>query len=163
MLVIALLAEIVIIIVTMSVCIPPKCDHKEIGKMYSFQFENSTADHYVKPYCLNCGETFKSTSFRGTPVDNSFREAIAEHSDSIEIVGGEYYTVTAIVTLGDYDIHKTRINCKVQNETTIVAFSVEFGEGFEEAVALLEKGQEITFRGRFSDNGCSFTDCELIE
>ena len=38
----------------------------------------------------------------------------------------------------------------------------ETREEFKELVKLVEKGEEITFRGRFYDGGCGFTDCELI-
>jgi hypothetical protein len=50
----------------------------------------------------------------------------------------------------------------VENENFIVGFNVEFREEFREQIKLTEEGAEITFRGRFYDVGCGFTDCELI-
>lgn len=141
---------------------PPKCEHEGKGEIFSFQSPGSTALGYVKPYCENCNHYFGYTLFQETPDDFSYLEVIREHSDGEDIVGGEYYTMTAIVTLGDYDSMKTRVRCKVRNENIIVEFSVEFREEFEDAVALLESGDEITFRGKFYDTGCGWTDCELI-
>jgi hypothetical protein len=138
-----------------------KCEH-EMGKQFSFQPQKSTAASHVKPYCKNCNNSFGYTMFRGTPDDLSYLEAVRAHSDRDEIVGGEYYTVTAVVTLGDYQVTETRIRCKVESGNIIVGFSVKFREGFEESVALLEEGDEITFRGRLYDEGYGFTDCELI-
>lgn len=143
---------------------PEKCEHENTIKVYSFQFENSTAASSYKTSCVDCKNyPVNSTSFRGTPTDQSYLEAVKEHSDIIEVVPGEYYTVTAIVSIEDYDFHKTRINCKVENKDCIVGFSVEFREGFEELVSFLEKGDEITFRGKLYDTGFGFTDCELIK
>ena len=73
-----------------------------------------------------------------------------------------YYTMTATVTWEDYDYHKTKIRCQVQSDNIIVSFWIEFREGFEAAVGLYDEGDEIRFRGRFYDEGCGFTDCELI-
>lgn len=137
-------------------------DEHEIGKMFSFQFEGSTAASYIKPFCEHDGHVYISTTFRGTPDDLSYLDVVAEHSDGDEIVWGEYYTVTATVTLADYDFTKTRVRCQVQSDNIIVNFSVEFRDGFEESVALVDEGDEITFRGRFYDEGCGFTDSELI-
>ena len=134
----------------------------EPGKMFSFQFQGSTAMSYVKPYCEHPGHIYISTSFRGTPNDLSYLEAIKANSDSDEIVGGEYYTVTATVALGDHDYIKTRIRCQIESEDILVGFSVEFREGFEEAVGALKKGDTVAFRGRYYDEGCGFTDAELI-
>jgi hypothetical protein len=134
----------------------------EPGKKFSFQFQGSTAMSYVRPYCEHPGHVYIATSFRGTPNDLSYLEAIRVNSDSDKIVWGEYYTMVATVTLADYDFNRTRVHCKVQSENIIVNFSVEFREGFEELVSLLDDGDEITFRGRFYDEGCGFTDCELI-
>ena len=79
---------------------------------------------------------------------------------------GQYYTVTAIVTLADYSSNdKARVTCKVENEDYIVGFSVEFREEFKNTAGCesLEEGEKITFRGRFYDEGCGFTDCELVD
>lgn len=135
----------------------------EHGKIFSFQPKGSTAPSNVKPFCES-GEcrNLGYTLFRGTPNDLSYLGAIEEHSDGSGMIGGEYYTVTATVVLADYDFTKTRVRCQVQSDNIIVNFSVEFRDGFEESVALVDEGDEITFRGRFYDEGCGFTDSELI-
>ena len=147
-----IIAFIVIGIVVVA-CLPEPCEH-EMGKTFSFQFEGSSATSYMKPFCKKCDHSFSYTNFRGTPSDTSYLEAIKEHSDGGEIVGGGYYTLTATVTNGDYDMQRTRVNCKVQSDGIVVMFSVEFREEFKEAVALLDTGDEITFRGKFYDTGC---------
>lgn len=139
-----------------------KCEHEEMGNTFHFQFENSTAASYMRPFCKNCDEVFGHKNFRGTPIDLSFLEAIVENSDGTEIVGGEYYTMKVIMMSGCSDFDRLRIGCKVQNEDAIVYFSAEFQEEFRDAVKEVHMGDEITFRGRFYDNGCGFTDCELI-
>ena len=139
-----------------------QCEHEEMGTIFAFQFQNSTASSSTQPFCKECHQRFRATRFRGTPDDLSYLEVIREHSDGNEIVGGEYYTITAIVTLADYDFQKTTLKCKVESEDIVVAFSVEFKDGFEDAVALLDEGDEITFRGRLYDEGCGWTDCELL-
>lgn len=138
-----------------------KEEHK-IGKRFVFQFQGSTAASYVKRFCEHPGHFYVASLFRGTPNDLSYLDVIAEYSDSDEIVWGEYYTMTATIVHGDYDYFKTRINCEVQSDDIIVYFSVEFRGEFEEAVGLLTEGDQVVFRGRFYDEGCGFTDCELI-
>jgi hypothetical protein len=89
-------------------------------------------------------------------VDKSYLEAIKEHSDGNEILPGEYYTVTATVPMGLSGI------CEVENEDYIVRFHVAFNDEFIELVNSIDDDAEITFRGRFYDTGCGFTDCELL-
>ena len=135
----------------------------EHGKIFSFQPQGSTAASNVRPFCENGDHYYLGyTLFRGTPDDVSYLEVIREHGGGKEIVGGEYYTITATVVLGDYDFDRTRIRCEVRSDGIIVNFSVDFQEVFEESVASFDSGDEITFRGRFYDEGCGFTDCELI-
>ena len=154
---------ILMVVIALVIFTPPKCEHTQITKHFSFQFQGSTASSNVRQYCEECNSYVDNPSlFKGNPEDLSYLEVVKAHSDGDEIVGGEYYTMTAIVTLGDYDTQKTRINCRVQSENIIVWFSVEFREEFEDAVTLLQEGDEITFRGRYYDTGCGFTDCELI-
>lgn len=136
----------------------------EHGKIFSFQFKGSTAMSSVRPYCeskehFNLGYSL----FRGTPSDTSYLDVIREHSDSDEIVWGEYYTITATVSTGDHDFNRVRIDCKVQSDNVIVGFSVEFREEFGKDMKDVEVGDIVTFRGRFYDEGCGFTDCELID
>jgi hypothetical protein len=143
---------------------PKPTGKHEHGKIFSFQPKGSTAYDYVKPWCKSRECVYPGYSlFRGTPSDTSYLDVIGEHIDSDEIIGGEYYTVTATVTLADYDFARTRLGCKVQNDDIIVYFSVDFREEFEDAVGLLEEGDEVTFRGRFYDVGCGWEDCELIK
>ena len=152
---------IAIILIVVFVA-PGRCEHDAMVKLFSFQFENSTAMSTIKPYCNDCNQYFGHTYFRGNPNDTSYLEALRENSDSDEIVAGEYYTITAIVTFADYYTHEKRIRCEVQSGNIRVDFSVEFQGEYEEAVGLLKAGDEITFHGRYYDTGCGFTDSELI-
>lgn len=139
------------------------CKHEEMGTIFSFQFENSTARSSYKPYCKNCNHYFGYTRFIGTPDDLSYLDVVKQYIEGQEVKPGEYHTMTATVYLGDYEVNKTRIRCEIEHENVIVGFSVEFREGFEEQISLLQKGDEITFRGRLYDNGFGWTDCELLE
>ena len=139
-----------------------KCEHKKMSTVFSFQFENSVATSYFKPYCKNCNHYFGYTLFRGTPNDLSYLEAVRQYIDESDIKSGEYYTMIATVSLADYDINRARIRCKVENEDIIVGFSVEFRGEFEEQVSLIREGDEITFSGRLYDEGFGWTDCELL-
>lgn len=152
-------------ILFLAVFTPEPCEHEDMVTMYTFTSYNSTAHSNVRPYCRDCGERFRSQMFKGELVDKSYLSAIVEHSDGDEIVPGEYYTVTATVPLGFYAYISDTVwlNCRVENEEYILFFNVEFKDEFEEMVKLVEDGDEITFRGRFYDKGCGFTDCELIE
>ena len=132
------------------------------GKNFSFQFQGSTAASYVKTFCNDPGHVHIASTFRGTPNDLSYLDAIRDHSDSEQILWGEYYTITAIVALADHDINRTRVNCYVRSNNVIVSFSVEFQDGFEELVGMYDEGDVITFRGKFYDEGCGFTDAILI-
>ena len=144
---------------------PPKCEHEEVMK-YEFASNNSTERSNASRYCTKCDKRISTYSlFKGELVDKSYLRAIVDHSDGSEIKPGEYYTVTAIVTQADYGygLYNTpNVCCKLENEDFIIYLDVEFREEFAEAVDLIIEGQEITFRGRFYDEGCGFTDCELI-
>ena len=152
----------VIILLIASACLT--CEHENMATMYSFASQHSTAYSDVRPYCRDCGERFQHQLFKGDLIDKSYLSAIVEHGDGSEIVPGEYYTVTATVPNGfyAYTSNRTWVNCKVENADYIVYFNVEFREEFREAVELIEDGEVITFRGRFYDSGCGFTDCELL-
>ena len=76
---------------------PEKCEHEETGMIFSFQYEDSTAYSYHRPYCKKCSEKLQYNNFKGTPKDQSYLALLVEHSDGSEIVPGEYYTVTAQV------------------------------------------------------------------
>ena len=140
-----------------------RCTHNEMGTVFSFQHENSTATSYIKPYCKDCTHHFGYTSFRGNPDDLSYLDVVEQYIDGQIIESGKYYTMTAIVTLGDYEVNKTRVICEVEADNIRVAFSVEFKDEFEEQVSLIQVGDEITFYGRLYDDGFGWTDCELIE
>ena len=139
-----------------------KCEHERVEKHFAFQFQDSTADSRLSWVCADCYQDIRRARFRGTPTDTSYLNVIAEHSDGNDIVGGEYYTMTVTVTLADHDSTKTRINCQVRNNDIVVGFSVEFKDGFEELVSSIQRGDEVTFRGKFYDVGCGFSDAELI-
>lgn len=154
---------VVMVFALAIVASPGKCDHTNLKKDFSFQFEGSTAASSIKPICENCNQYFEATRFRGTPNDLSYLEVVKEYITADEIVSGEYYTMTAIVTTLDHDYRRVRIRCKVGNNNIDVFFSVEFREEFEEAVSSLQEGQEITFRGKLYDTGFGWTDCELLQ
>ena len=142
-----------------------QCDHNETQTRYVFVAEDSPSNSDVAKFCKECGERVTNYSlFKGTPTDKSYLSAIVEHSDSNEIIPGEYYTVTAIVPLGfyAYGSNSVWLTCEVKNDAYIVRFNVEFREGFKDLISSIEKGEEITFRGKFYAEGCGFTDCELI-
>lgn len=143
---------------------PEPCEHDDMVTMYSFTAHDSTAHSSVRPYCRDCGKKYRYSLFQGTLVDQSYLSALVENSDEFEIVPGEYYTVTVTVPMGftAYGSDHLRLNCKVENEEFVVFFTAEFREEFTESVKLVKKGDTITFRGRFYDEGCGFTDCELI-
>jgi hypothetical protein len=159
----AMIALFAIIVVLLIVSYSDQCEHEDLVTWYSFSSE-SELEGTVRPYCRDCKEAFDYSDFKGELVDKSYLSAITEHSDGSEIVPGEYYTVTATVPLGyyGYGSDSTWLTCEVGNEKFIVKFYVEFREEFTEAVKQVEKGEEITFRGRFYDKGCGFTDCELL-
>lgn len=143
----------------------PKNEHKHV-KIFAFSSHESTAYSSVRQWCKkgSC-LNLMNTLFRGTPSDLSYLDVIEEHFGVGEMVGGEYYTVTAKISLKFYNASfspRVYVNCRVENEDIIVEFNVEFREEFREQVALLEEGEEVTFRGRYYDEGCGFLDCELI-
>ena len=156
---IVVIAMIVALLVVVS---NDQCEHEDMVEMYHFAAYDSTAYSDVRPYCGDCGTRFEYQLFKGTLVDQSYLSAIVEHSDGSEIVPGEYYTVTATVPMGFYATNGLWLNCKVENEDFVITFNVEFRDEFGRAVSRVEEGEEITFRGRFYDEGCGFTDCELI-
>lgn len=141
-----------------------KCDHEETATMYIFTANEGVEFSTTRPVCKECGEAFEYTNFKGTPTDQSYLQAIKDHSDGSGVVPGEYYTVTATVPLGFYGFSSQDVwlTCQVENEEFIVRFNVKFKEEYRELVSSVGKEDEITFRGRFNDEGCGFTDCELI-
>ena len=159
--------KMIVILILISMCLvgcDTKCDHDRTT-YYSFASMDCVAYSDVQQRCRKCNLRLTAVSiFKGTPVDQSYLEAIKEHSDGVEIIPGEYYTVTATVPLGYYGYldDDLWLGCRVENEDFVVGFNVKFREEFAELVKSVEDGDEITFRGRFYDVGCGFTDCELI-
>ena len=144
---------------------PKPCNHENTMMLFSFQPEKSTAYSNYRPYCKDCDTKLAYTNFKGAPNDQSYLEIVKEYCGSSEIVAGEYYTLTAIVSYPEYDSYGTpKISCKIENDEVFVGFSVEFREEFREFVSYesLEEGTQITFRGRLYDNGFGFSDAELI-
>lgn len=156
---------IVIVIVALIIFTPAPCDHEAVGTRYMFASYNESQRSSVNEYCKECRDrtTYYST-FEGTPKDTSYLNAIREHSDGSQILPGKYYTVTATAPLGYYGSlsEKLKLVCEVENDDFLVRFSAEFREEFMEQIELIEDGDTVTFRGRFYDEGCGFTDCELI-
>lgn len=162
-------------VILICLCIPilfvmiftsTRCEHEDTVDRYVFVAYDSTAYSSVNPYCRDCKESLRYTNIQGELVDQSYLSAIQENRDGREIVAGEYYTVTATVPLGYYGSSTSRdharLTCQVENEGFIVRFSVEFREEFRESIESMQEGEKITFRGRFYDEGCGFTDAELI-
>ena len=143
---------------------PAKCEHEEVTR-YVFSSDDSMAHSSACGYCTKCDTRLTSYFlFQGELVDKSYLSALVEHSDASEIVPGEYYTVTASVPLGFYGTsNAVWLTCEVENDDFIVRFSAEFQEEFKDQIRSIQEGDTITFRGRFYDEGCRFTDCELIK
>ena len=143
---------------------PEPCEHEDMVEWYMFSYHEHVSKHSVEPYCRDCGYSGRYRLFEGELVDKSYLQAIVENSDGNEIVPGEYYTVTARIPVGIYTPNSRVVlmGCEVENEDFIVRFNAVFREEFEEAVKSLEKGDVITFRGRFYETGCEFDDCELL-
>ena len=144
----------------------PNCKHEERRAVYSFNAQDGIIQYkytgYIRYFCKDCDYYLGITYLGGKPIDTPYLDLIREHTDGDELVGGEYYTMTAIVSFCDYYPEKTMLSCRVENENTRVGFSVEFREEFEELIDLVQEGDEITFRGKFNDMSCDWTDCELI-
>ena len=159
----ALFICVLAIIILLVVFTPAKCEHVNMATKYSFVSYYETAHSSVRPYCRDCGELFQFQLFDGTPTDQSYLSAFEGHIDNSAIIPGEYYTVTATVTQKfHFEYEDAWLKCRLENADYIVGFSAEFREEFRETVGSIEDGEEITFRGRFYDEGCGFTDCELI-
>ena len=139
-----------------------KCDHTDKITSFSFQPEKSTAASSVKTLCEDCNQRFYFQRFRDEPSNGSYMDIVEEHTDDNEFVKGEYDTIRATVVFPDYDSMKTKIRCSVQKGNTYVYFSVEFKGDYEEAVSLLQEGDEITFYGKSALTGLSWADCELV-
>lgn len=153
---------ILLIILALVIFTPPKCDHTEKVGYFLFKTPNGTSNSSVKYYCADCDKYLGYNMFDNTPNDLSYLDVLRESNNGNDLIGGEYYTMSAIVSVGDYSSLTTSIRCKVKGNDNVVFFSVEFRDEFEDVVGTLNEGDEITFRGKFSDLGCSFTDCELI-
>lgn len=152
----------VAILLLLVVFTPPKCEHTERVEHFVFASQNSTASSYVEHYCAECDNSLGYNLFNDVPSDSSWLDVIKEKSDSDEIVSGGYYTMTAIVTLGDYDHQRTRVRCRVESGNNIVYFSADFNDDLEDVIKSVQEDDEITFRGKFYEIGCGFEDCELI-
>lgn len=155
-------AMVLSIVFILSLGLIFKCDHENMGRVFDFQPENSTALNYVKSKCYDCEKGFHTTLFRDAPPDDEYIDVIKEHCKDKTFISGEYDTITATVMFPDYDAIETKIQCYVQQGNTKVCFPVEFNGEYEDEVSLLQEGDEITFYGKSSDTGLSWTDCELI-
>ena len=146
---------------------PEPCEHEDTILWYFFTSQDSVSNSDVCRYCKNCEKRISTYSqFTGTPIDQSYLEALKEHSDTSEFVPGEYYILTATVPLGYINgssNKKAYINCEVENEEFKVRFTVDFKEEYEELVSQIQEDEVITFRGRYYNEGCGFTDAELID
>ena len=151
------------ILLMLSLSLIFKCEHDNKVTKFSFQPENSTASNYVKIVCDDCNQGFGSARFRDTAPDNSYIDVVKEHTDDKKFVSGEYDTVRAKVVRHDYDSTKTEIYCCVEQGNVEVYFSVKFKSEFDEAVSSLQEGDMITFYGKSSTTGLSWTNCEIVK
>lgn len=154
---------IMLVVVAVIVFTPEPCEHEDLVTWYSIASDDISYST-VRPYCRDCGEAFQYKSFKGELVDKSYLSAIIEHSDRSELVPGEYYTVTATAPLGftAYGSDVIALTCQAENEDFRLRFGVVFREEYKERVRAVKEGEEITFRGKFNDKGCGFSDCELL-
>lgn len=148
------------ILLMLSFGLVEKCWHSEITT-FSFP-KNSAMMGVISTKCKNCNKKYENIGFHGTPTDKSYIDAVKEHTNDKEFVSGEYDTIRATVIHPDYDPSKTNIRCCIQEEGVIVNFFVEFKNEYEELVSSLRTGDKITFYGKSSTEGLSWTDCELI-
>ncbi len=163
----ACIVFVMIVILIPLVVSTDQCKHEESRTRYVFTSYRNMEYEYSSTarYCKECDERLTRHSlFQGELVDKSYLRAIEEHSDGSAIIPGEYYTVSVTVPMGFYGFTSDTVwlTCEVENEDFKVRFDVEFRDEFKELVASIEEGEEITFRGRFYDKGCGFTDSELI-
>lgn len=140
-----------------------KCDHNNIIEVYSFQPEKSTAVSSIKSKCADCGQSFSLTRFRDNPPNETYIDVIKEHCDDKTFIKGEYDTIKATVVYPDYDFDRTRINCSIRQDEVDVYFTVDFKSEYEEAVSLLQSGDEITFYGKSALKGVFWSECELVK
>lgn len=148
------------IIVCTQSCLSGCCRHGEWRKEYSFNSRGDTSPGigWVKEFCKDCGY-YKGISYLyGEPTDSSYLDLISESCGGVELVDGEYYTISAIVNNNIPD----RISCRVENEDIKVHFSAKFKDEYKDVIESIDSGDEITFRGKFVEIGYDWTDCELI-
>lgn len=96
-------------------------------------------------FCKVCGEQLTTYArFNGTPDDKSYLSAFSGYIDSNEIIPGEYYTVTAAVTIDYYGsgIEEPRLACKEENDDYEVLFSVGFKEEYRDLISSVKKGKK---------------------
>lgn len=122
-----------------------KCDHNEKQRRFHFVAENSSANSDMAVFCKVCGEQLTTYArFNGTPDDKSYLSAFSGYIDSNEIIPGEYYTVTAAVTIDYYSsgIEEPRLACKEENDDYEVLFSVGFKEEYRDLISSVKKGKK---------------------
>ena len=159
-------ACIIFLVAVVGIVAVTKCEHEQVKTVFSFSSYDSSAyydNFYVK--CADCYDKLDQTLFHKEPADRSYLKVFKQFNNGNDLVKGENYTIKGTVSLKFYNItptEKIRIRCQVEVDGIIVGFSVEFREEFREQVALLEDGDEVTFRGKFYDVGCGFMDAELI-
>lgn len=137
-----------------------KCDHSETVKVFSFQNKNSTAMSDMKVYCKHCRANLKIYGFYGIPNDSAYLDVM---NNGFNFEDGEYYTLTATVTIGAYASLENSIRCSISKNDIVVNFNVTFIEEYREKVDLLKNGDEITFLGKCSTDGMYCVDCILLD
>lgn len=147
---------------------PEKCEHEETIERYAFDSVDSIVENSVTitHYCKKCDKRVGNHSeVNVESVGDSYLGVIVRHSDATEINPGEYYTITATAPFGFVGgmTDKIWLHCDAETEDYIVRFVVDFNEEFRELVSSVNGGDIITFRGRFYDSGCGFSDAELID
>ena len=139
-----------------------KCEHTNQITSFSFEPTYSTAASGVETVCEECNQGFSIGRFRGNPIDDSYIPVVEKYLENHTFVAGEYNTITASMTRPDYDSTKTQIACKIREGDVAVYFDASFKEEYASYLDSLSVGDEVTFRGKCSDTGFYWTDCEII-
>jgi hypothetical protein len=139
-----------------------RCEHDNKIELFSFSPGGSVGNSYFKIKCDDCDQSFGYSLFSGSPTNTSYITTVEQHIENNSFAAGEYHTVRATVLSHDYDSTKTYIYCEIRDEDVVVRFYADFKEKYEQGLELFEIGDKITFRGKSSDKGFYWTDCEII-
>lgn len=137
------------------------CPHEEKFRHYSL---NDIPEYSTIQFsCKKCNKSLGHSTFQGIPTDKPYLDLLREHCGVEELIGGEYYTITATITLSYY-YGEVQVMCKIQNEDIAISFAAKFKDEFKDSVSYskLDEGSTIMFRGQFVYPCCDWLDCELL-